>query len=242
METNPRFRLTGHVIIGLLIIACGVAFLLDNLGIIDAGNFFKFWPALVVLYGVARAIECPLGQMRVIWLGIALVGFFLLLDRMHLIYFRLHEWWPLILIVIGIGMLVTSMRRRPFAGASPSDSAGKDPSSEIHLAAVMGGFKRRIESQNFRGGSLTAVLGGCDLDMRRAEIEGEEAVLEVFAFWGGIDLKVPETWTIVPQAMPIMGGIDDKTTPPRDGKGKRLIINGMLIMGGMQISNRPAND
>ena len=58
----------------------------------------------------------------------------------------------------------------------------------------MGGVIRRSNSQTFEGADLTAVMGGCEIDLRQASMApGGEAVIDVFAFWGGIDVKVPET-------------------------------------------------
>ena len=36
----------------------------------------------------------------------------------------------------------------------------------------------------------------------------------MFAFWGGIEIKVPEDWTVVTRVMPLMGGVEDKTRAP----------------------------
>ena len=62
--------------------------------------------------------------------------------------------------------------------------------------AVLGGGSRGNNSRSFQGGELTAVLGGCDIDLRQAAIDGE-AVIDVFAICGGIEIRVPEDWTIV---------------------------------------------
>ena len=58
----------------------------------------------------------------------------------------------------------------------------------------------------------------------------------MFAMFGGIQIKVPPDWTVVLQGTPMMGGFDERTTPPPDGS-KRLIVRGYVIMGGMEIRN-----
>jgi hypothetical protein len=45
---------------------------------------------------------------------------------------------------------------------------------------------------DFRGGELTAVMGGIELDLRNAGLQNE-ATLNVFAMWGGIELKILTT-------------------------------------------------
>ena len=64
---------------------------------------------------------------------------------------------------------------------------------------------------DFRGGYITAVLGGVDLDLRKARMGSSAAVLDVVAVWGGIELKVPAEWSVEGKVRPIMGGFEDKT-------------------------------
>jgi predicted membrane protein len=78
-------------------------------------------------------------------------------------------------------------------------------------------------------------MGGCSLDMRTASIQGE-AVINVFAFWGGVTIKCPPDWTVVLQGTPIMGGFEEKTATPPDGS-KRLVIRGYAVMGGVEVRN-----
>jgi hypothetical protein len=71
--------------------------------------------------------------------------------------------------------------------------------------------------------------------MRQCGLTGE-AVINVFAFWGGVTIKVPPDWTVILHGTPIMGGFEEKTaTPPDDSK--RLIVRGYAIMGGVEVKN-----
>ena len=81
---------------------------------------------------------------------------------------------------------------------------------------------------------------GCEIDLRQASIApGTEAVIDVFAFWGGIEIKVPEDWTVVTRAVPLMGGVEDKTHVPQPlpAVEKRLVISGIVVMGGVVVKN-----
>ena len=102
--------------------------------------------------------------------------------------------------------------------------------------AILGGVSRGNNSRAFRGADLLAIMGGCQLDLRQAAIHGE-AVIEVFAMWGGIEIRVPEDWTVASHIVPLMGGVEDKTRPPQGATAHRLILRGFAIMGGVEIKN-----
>jgi len=114
-----------------------------------------------------------------------------------------------------------------------ADGAGTD--NVVDVVAVLGGFERRVTTSDFRGGEITAILGGCELDLRESSIV-KEAVINVFATWGGINIKVPPDWTVVLNGTPLMGGFSEKTVTPPDGS-KRLVITGYAIMGGVEVRN-----
>jgi len=96
--------------------------------------------------------------------------------------------------------------------------------------------QRTIRSQEFRGGTVVAVMGGCAIDLRNATIAGEEAVVDVTAFWGGLEIRVPDDWYVESRGVALLGGFGDKTQGPLQG-GKRLVVTGMAIMGGVEIKN-----
>ena len=50
--------------------------------------------------------------------------------------------------------------------------------------------------------------------------------------WGGIEIRVPEDWTVVSQIVPLMAGVEDKTRPPQGATTHRLILRGFAFMGG----------
>ena len=235
MDTKSTWRATPQIVLGLLIVVVGVIFTLDNLDIIYAHDYLRYWPALVVIYGISKMIQ-PRGRPgRFFGLIVTFVGAALLIDRLDFFYFRLWDFWPLIIVAVGLSMIW----RRSKGPGSPDHMATLPPDTDsiINGTAVLSGFRRTSSSQDFRGGELTAIMGGCEIDLRQASIKEGDAVIDVFAFWGGIDLKIPLDWSVVVQGSPLLGGFDDKTRPPQGGSAKRLVIKGYAIMGGVQISN-----
>ncbi len=241
METKKYSFFTPQFILGILIIAIGAAFMLDNLGYVDAVEYVRYWPALLIVYGVAKVLQSPGSPGRIFGGILIAVGSLMLLDRLDILTFRIHDWWPVILIIIGINFLRGSRRRSKNIFERQSDSASpgsSDNDSYIKHFAIMGGVKRSICSKEFRGGELTAIMGGCEIDLREAVITDDGAVLDVFTLMGGVELRVPMDWKVIVQVSPFMGGVDDKTYVQQEGKpAKRLLLTGTIIMGGIEIKN-----
>lgn len=232
METRP-FRLSAQLILGLIVIFIGVTLTLDNFNLIEAREYLRFWPVFVVIFGLSKTLMPRGGSDRSSGILITIVGLLFLLNNVEVLRFRFRDYWPLLLVLFG-GSLIWRTTARYRLSADKQHSGDGD--SFMNLFAFMGGFKRTNDSQNFVGGEMTAIMGGCEVDLRRASIKDGEAVIDVFAFWGGVLLKVPEDWSVIVQGLPIMGGIEDKTRPSKN-TSKRLVVKGYAIMGGVEIRN-----
>jgi predicted membrane protein len=226
--------LSFQLVVGLIVIALGVIFTLDNLGVVEASSITRLWPILLVLYGASRIIQCDTVPQR-LWGGFwVLVGTLWLLDKLDIIYFSVWDLWPLILVVIGAGLIWRPSRKQ---GDVTSGTISGDLSSTINAFAFLGGFKRTNDSQDFRGGEATAIMGGCELDLRRASIKEGEAVLTLFALMGGIEIRVPDDWRVTLSGVPVLGAFEDKTHAVGSEPPKNLIIKGYAVMGGVEIKN-----
>jgi hypothetical protein len=112
------------------------------------------------------------------------------------------------------------------------DHAGKGE------AAVFSGVERHISGADFRGAQCTAVFGGCKIDLRDAQIQGREAVLNTYAIFGGVEIWVPEDWEVVNHGVVLFGGMDDhRRRPPKGPDTKTLILDGATIFGGTDVKN-----
>jgi predicted membrane protein len=116
-----------------------------------------------------------------------------------------------------------------------------DPSGSVTLFAVMGEAKRASNDKPFRGGEMTAFMGGCVLDLRQATIlPGEQAVINVLAVMGGHEIWVPPGWAVASDLVPVLGGVDDKRLPPLEplpDTAPRLRLRGLVLMGGVVIKH-----
>lgn len=237
-EVASNFRLRPQLVLGLIIIAVGVIFTLDNLDIIYARDYLRWWPALLVIYGAVKTFQ-PDSRGAQFW-GVVLmfVGAALLIDRLDIFYFRLWDFWPLLLVAMGAMMIWRTGSRRMAGHANVMGSErAADTGSLVNASAFLGGSRRNVHTQDFRGGELTAVMGGCDIDLRNASIANNPAVIDVFAFWGGIEIKVPQGWSVSFEGTPVLGGYDDKTFRQGGEAAQRLIIRGTIVMGGVEVRN-----
>ena len=117
------------------------------------------------------------------------IGTWLLLEQTAVVRVSFWEMWPALLVFFGLFLVwqgVSGPRRR-LTG---------DSNALISATALLGGVSRGNNSTAFRGGELTAMMGGCEIDLRHASIDGE-AVIDIFALWGGIEIRVPPDWTVV---------------------------------------------
>lgn len=234
MKTEMHSRnMSRQVILGVIVIGMGLLFLLDNLNIWDFHRAVQFWPMVFIIVGAIKLFDTNSSDGYFLGGLLILVGVLMMLGRLGYIYFSWRAVWPIMLIALGGSVLYKAITGRRLIGSSLKGQA--DAEDVVDVTAVLGGFERRITSQHFKGGEVTAIMGGCALDMRGAQID-TEAVINVFAVWGGITIKCPPDWTVVLHGTPIMGGFEEKTAPPADSS-KRLIVRGYAIMGGVEVRN-----
>lgn len=222
--------MTPQLVGGLIIILLGTLFTLDNLEILEARRYLRYWSVGLIAIGAAKMLFERSWSGAISGGVIAFIGTWILLRRLQIVRASLWELWPLLLILLGVSMVLNGMSKRTFAlGAADSGDV-------VNSVAIMAASNRRSLSQEFRGGDLTAVMGGCELDLTKASIAGDEAVIDTFALWGGIEIRVPEDWIVVGRVFPLMGGFEDKTRPAQDAK-KRLVIRGFVLMGGVEVKH-----
>lgn len=114
-----------------------------------------------------------------------------------------------------------------------------DGDDTFEHSVILGGYKRRISSQNFRYGRISTALGGFNLDFTYAGMAGNEAFVYVESIFGGGEIHIPPTWSVSIEAHAIGGGIVDETLrrPDQSSPSKRLIVRGTIVFGGVVVKN-----
>jgi hypothetical protein len=228
-RTRPILSwLSMRLVLGLCLAAVGALVLLDNLNVFEIDRLWDYWPVILILLGVARLLQ-PQGRgLGFLLLG---VGVWLLGDNLGYWDLDTGDLFAALLILFGGYLALTALSR----GRGPRRAVTDEKS--VDLFAIMGGVNRTCNSQDFQGGSATVFIGACELDLRPARIAHPPAVIDAFAWWGGVEITVPEDWTVELRGVPILGGFEDNTRPPADGPTQRLVVRGMAIMGGVEVKN-----
>lgn len=232
MNPNPSnaVRIAPRLLFGLGILALGLLWTLDNIDVIESERITEWWPAILILIGAVRLFDSYKNKFWSVLLIAA--GTVWLVDNLDIADVDLGDLFPLLIAAVGAKLIWDALRRGSYAPAV----AGGDPGSLVTAFAVWAGVKRQITSEEFQGGDATAIMGGVEIDLRNAKIrDGEQAVLDTFALWGGVEVFVPKNWRIVTKVMPFMGGFEDKTL--QDGTGPTLVIQGTAIMGAVVVQN-----
>jgi predicted membrane protein len=223
-EQSPDLRVTPRVVLGLGVMLAGLVLALDSLGLVEGGALFRFWPLAVIAVGIVKWLSpAPQRMSALFWIvaGVAL----LLMTLGHMSFAGV---WAILLFLVGAKIAWKALR--PMA-------APTDPAAALDLLQFMGGTKTVVTTTDFKGGQATAVMGGVEIDLRHASMpEGRAAVLDTFAFWGGIEIRVPDDWEVVSQGSAALGGfVNNARSQP--GARRRIIVTGLAIMGGVEVKN-----
>jgi predicted membrane protein len=247
MQQPPPPRPAPRLLIGAFLVLMGLLLALDQFGWVESAHLMRFWPLLVVLYGLT--ILQHGGRGVVFGSIVVLIGGWLLLNTLHLL--TLAPWQflgPMILVVVGARILMRGGAPRQPPAPPPIDGvthsvntpplSGSPPASDhISMFGMMGSTKQRVTGAIFRSADMTSFMGGCELDLRDALLGADgTAYVDVFSLMGGAHIFVPPAWKVVMQVMPIMGGVDDKSRPVLGGT-QYLYVRGTVLMGGVEISN-----
>ena len=223
---------TSKILLAGLLIVAGTLLLLKNLGVIPyfiPGWVFS-WQMLLI--GIGLIIVLGKREGKTPGYILLAIGFYFLMPRIFNIdYDRLWDFWPLILIIVGIALLVQ------LTGKNEKKKTSRETNMNLDEFHIFGGSEKVIDNQNFEGGSITAIFGGSTIDLRQAQLHPDGAVIEVFAIFGGFNIHVPSTWRVNNQVNAILGGQSDERIKGSEITTGELTIKGLVIFGGGTLKN-----
>lgn len=255
-EPRRGWSIGPQVIFGVAIVLYGLALTARNLGFApNLTRLFSFWPMVFAAMGLAIVVDPDATRGRKVWGGLLIVaGVWQTANTAFGLGLYVDEWWPLALVALGGYLVYRSMQHQQAIDGGPGDGVGNGAMGGggtsmggvasmsdsrvdvVTAAAFMSGVKRNIVSPLFRRANLTAIMGGIEFDLRQCTATGGEAVIDVFAIWGGIQIRIPADWEVVSEVMPIMGGVDDRSGHVQPAR-HRLVLKGAAIMGGIEVKS-----
>ena len=247
-ENRKTSRESGRVWAALALILIGSALVLERMGFPMPYWLFT-WPMILILIGLFVGFKH--GFRGPGWAVMILIGSFFLIDDV-IPDFSLHRYiWPVGIIFLGILILVRPRKRNwehwkeewknKDWGNNWKESAEKYKSYSgedyIDATTVFGGIHKAVVSKNFKGGDITVFMGGTEINLSQADINGT-AILDITQIMGGTKLIVPPHWEIRSNLTSVFGSVEDKRQQEKvTNPDKVLLINGTSIFGGIEIKN-----
>jgi len=243
---NAQHKSTdSRLIIGIILILLGGILMMNTMGLMEwpVSYYIFSWKTLLILIGLVLITNKQRKTTGMVLIGL---GVLFWIPSVFDVDIRLHQiFWPVVL--IGAGIVIISRRgnvpgQKSWNKEHWKNSFGGDTTySEDYIndVSIFGGGKKNVESKNFRGGNLTSVFGGSEINMVSADMSPEGCIIDVFTLFGGSTLIVPNNWKIQIDAVSILGGLNDKrrVMPSEMDSDKTLIIKGMVILGGIEIKS-----
>lgn len=235
-------RKRGRSIGGIILILIGTALLLQRLDLDIPGWVFS-WQMILIVIGLALGFKHNFRGGP--WFAMMAVGgIFLAGEILHWPYNTAKFIWPVVLIAIGITALFKRHNEHMFKDTRyfASDITDGDISADddtINISSCFSGLEKVVTSKNFKGGYVSNVFGGTDLNLMQADINGT-VTLEVTAIFGGCEIVVPANWMVKVDISTIMGGVEEKRPSALLGsidKDKVLLLKGSCIFGGVEIKS-----
>lgn len=247
-------RRSGRVGAGLFLLLIGGVLLVDQMGVPLPDWLFN-WHVLLIAVGLFLGLRHNFRGGA--WAILILVGaFFLFQDNFPYIPLR-RFIWPAVLIFVGL-MIILSPRghgrrrwknkwrddwkdewgKRGYSTQSfASSREGYSSEDFVDSTAIFGGVHKKIVSKNFKGGDVTSIMGGTELDLTQADFTGVIR-LDVTQVMGGTKIIVPPHWEVRSEVDAIFAGFEDKRQQPAiTNPEKVLILDGTSIFGGIELKN-----
>lgn len=231
---------------GIILILVGAVILLKRVGVYIPSWLYD-WSAIIVLVGIISGIKVKFRGVS--WIIMIAVGLFFLSDELIKDVEIRRFLWPGLIIGIGILFIfrpkMSSLSQDPLFNFKPKQKDENEnefpPSSEdrIDSTSVFGEVKKMVTSKNFKGGEVVCFMGGSQINLSQADIQGP-VFLEVTIVFGGAKLVVPPNWEVRSETVAVFAGIEDKRNLLPGSKfdpDKVLILSGTSVFGGIEIKS-----
>ncbi|MBA3649091.1 MAG: hypothetical protein H0W62_11175 [Chitinophagales bacterium] len=237
MENRDARKHQGSIWLGFLLLIVGIGLMLQKAGT-PIPNWLFTWKTFLILLGIFIGVRHQFKGAA--WLVLILIGGISMIDDVYP-SLSLHQFsLPVIIIAVGLWLIIRPKNYRhwdqesmKWKNARPPINSGED---YLDTTSVFGGVRKIILSKDFKGGDVTSFMGGTELDLTQADINGR-VTLDVTSILGGTKLILPTNWDVRSELVSVFGGIEDKR--PRESitvnPDKVLVLKGTCFLGGIDI-------
>lgn len=219
--------------LGGAFIVLGFLFFLNSLDILDfsISRIIFSWPFFFLVIGVFITLNTNKKLLGGILSGLGAI--FLIPHIFPDVHYNGTIVFAIIFIALGLYIILNKKETEKIR----FDQERKDYLEDV---SIFGGGSKFITSDNFKGGNITAVFGGSEINLKGCKLAEGTNVIDVLCVFGGTTLIVPQDWNIILNVTPIFGGfsnklIKDPTATP--DLNKTLIIKGLVVFGGGEIKS-----
>lgn len=243
--SNHR-RISTGTFFGLLLIVLGVFWVLQNTNVIDF-RIRVWWPLILIVIGLLHLYHHRRIFDFASWLLIGLGVIFLLTSNDIIDKHEIWKYWPILLVILGFSIVFNRGKVFPprccgkidlkKGEVKEGDESRASNDDRIDESTIFGSISKRVTTKSFKGGSISVVFGAAEIDLRSAQLAEEGAVLDISTIFGGVEIRIPESWMVQTRSSAVLGGVDVKYSNTEVNIGKRLVINASAVFGGVEIKN-----
>ena len=236
MENRDKNITDKRVMLGGVLVVIGALLLLGSMDILDVSisHIIFHWSFIFTIVGLFILFNTNKKLLGGIFTGI---GIFFLIDRIFpQVHYHGGIVFPVILIALGI-YIILNHRKKDISEAEKSGFLKKDLIDDV---SIFGGGSKIVASDNFRGGNITAVFGGSEINLTGCKLADGDQIIDMLLVFGGTTIVVPRDWNVVVNVTSILGGFSDKSI--RDpgvipDQSRTLYVKGLAMFGGGEVKN-----
>ncbi len=226
-----------RVLIGLIFLAIGSVLLMHytNIFPMNFPHYLISWKTILIALGALFLATEKNKSTGIILMVIG--GVFLAKDIFSVSLWDVMQFAiPAVFLIAGILILFPGrfIRKRSYRMNETEDA--RDAISEVN---IFGGGSKAISTNNFKGGEITCIFGGTELNFRNAGLADGINVIDITCIFGGVTLYVPEDWTVKVESSAVFGAFTDSRAESNlklvTNPDKVLVIKGTVIFGGGEI-------
>jgi predicted membrane protein len=258
MNSENRHTTGSRALLGTIIIFIGALYLLKTLDLInlDISHIIFSFPFILFFIGIVILIN---SGSKVFGLMLTFIGAVFLIPKLFPnIELNSDIIIPVLIIAFGIQILFKRRGyRHDIDPAQWEDVVDKKLSHAFRHAhygsykrwktgdnnyiddiSIFGGGHKTIISDNFKGGNITCIFGGSEIDLTQCKLAEGDVIIDAIMIFGGTTITVPKEWNVRVNVTPIFGGFSNKVFripgTPIDTT-RTLVIRGAAILGGGEI-------